>query len=204
MGLFKGIKDIANLTKEAKKLQDQQLEQSGYKPGMRGAMSQLGDLVGQATEGLKDVTEQMDGKDEILAGGIPGQGIIIGHGVPARGAQWFNMEIDMEIHVPGRDPYRVNNQYMVPSGATLGPGVALPIKVDPEDPAKIAIDWDAAEQKPTTGEVRPAGAAAAAPAPAADDAEGMIAQLERLGKLRDSGILTEAEFAEQKARILGD
>lgn len=38
-----------------------------------------------------------------------------------------------------------------------------------------------------------------APAPAADD---VIAQLERLGELRASGVLTDAEFESQKARLL--
>lgn len=37
------------------------------------------------------------------------------------------------------------------------------------------------------------------PPPGATD---VIAALERLGKLRDSGVLTEAEFSAQKARIL--
>ena len=36
--------------------------------------------------------------------------------------------------------------------------------------------------------------------PAADD---MLTQLERLGDLKDRGVLSEAEFAEQKQRILG-
>lgn len=34
------------------------------------------------------------------------------------------------------------------------------------------------------------------------DVEAMIAQLERLGALRDSGVITEAEFETQKARLL--
>lgn len=42
--------------------------------------------------------------------------------------------------------------------------------------------------------------AAAPQAPATDD---LLDALERLGKLRDSGVLTEAEFAAQKARLLG-
>ena len=47
-------------------------------------------------------------------------------------------------------------------------------------------------------------APAMAPATAATDgASDVIVQLERLGALRDSGVLTEAEFAAQKARILG-
>jgi Short C-terminal domain len=41
-----------------------------------------------------------------------------------------------------------------------------------------------------------------APPPPQDDTDDMIAQLEKLGQLRDKGILTDAEFAEQKARLL--
>ena len=40
-----------------------------------------------------------------------------------------------------------------------------------------------------------------APAPAPE--EDMITQLERLGALKDQGILTEEEFAAQKAKLLG-
>jgi hypothetical protein len=42
-------------------------------------------------------------------------------------------------------------------------------------------------------------AQAEASAPAADP----IAQLERLGELRDKGVLSEEEFAAQKAKLLG-
>jgi hypothetical protein len=43
----------------------------------------------------------------------------------------------------------------------------------------------------------------AAPAPAAASGSGdMFEQLRQLGELRDQGILTEEEFAAQKARIL--
>ena len=42
-----------------------------------------------------------------------------------------------------------------------------------------------------------------APPPAeADDCSSLIAQLEKLGDLRDKGILTEEEFATQKAKLL--
>lgn len=36
----------------------------------------------------------------------------------------------------------------------------------------------------------------------ADDGSSLIAQLEKLGALRDKGILTDEEFAQQKARLL--
>jgi hypothetical protein len=42
-----------------------------------------------------------------------------------------------------------------------------------------------------------------APPPPAEPAEDPIAQLRELAKLKDDGILTEEEFAAQKAKILG-
>jgi hypothetical protein len=43
----------------------------------------------------------------------------------------------------------------------------------------------------------------AAPAPAAGGEESMIDQLKQLGELKEQGILTEEEFAAQKAKLLG-
>ncbi|MEU1279761.1 SHOCT domain-containing protein [Streptomyces sp. NPDC005805] len=40
-------------------------------------------------------------------------------------------------------------------------------------------------------------------APAAPDMTGRIEQLKQLGELKDQGVLTEAEFEEQKRTILG-
>ena len=49
----------------------------------------------------------------------------------------------------------------------------------------------------------PPPAPAPAPAPAASGTDDMLHQLRELGELKDQGILTEAEFTAQKARILG-
>jgi len=40
------------------------------------------------------------------------------------------------------------------------------------------------------------------PPPPADDGPDMLDHLQKLGELRDAGVLTEAEFAAQKAKIL--
>lgn len=48
-----------------------------------------------------------------------------------------------------------------------------------------------------------AQAAPAEPAPAAAAAPDPIAQLKELGELHQSGVLTDEEFAAQKAKILG-
>jgi putative oligomerization/nucleic acid binding protein len=204
VGLFKSIKDLSSLTKEAKQLQREQQAEAGYKPGFGGQMQQMGDLISQANEQLADLKDSSGQRSEILATGLPGQGVVIAHGTPERGARWFNLDIDMEVHVGGRRPYRVNNMYMVPAGATIGQGVTLPIKVDREDPSKIAIDWDSAQPAPARGEVRPVGGSGFAPAPAQSaSGDDHIAELERLAKLRDSGALTDAEFEQEKAKILG-
>lgn len=61
-----------------------------------------------------------------------------------------------------------------------------------------------AQQEPQAYEQQ---AAAGPPGPrtahAADDMSSRIAQLKELGALKEQGILTEAEFAEQKSRLLG-
>ena len=56
MGLFKSMKDMAEVTKSAKQLQEQQQREAGYKPGLGGQMAQMGDMIGQANEQLKDLT----------------------------------------------------------------------------------------------------------------------------------------------------
>lgn len=64
----------------------------------------------------------------------------------------------------------------------------------------------AAEQPPPQyAEPAPQYEQPAPPAPpaAATSGDDMLAQLEKLGQLRDAGVLTDEEFARQKARILG-
>jgi putative oligomerization/nucleic acid binding protein len=57
--------------------------------------------------------------------------------------------------------------------------------------------YDEPEPAPAAPPPAPAPAAPAAPAPDA------IEQLKQLAQLKDQGILTDAEFAVQKAKILG-
>jgi len=45
--------------------------------------------------------------------------------------------------------------------------------------------------------------APAAPPPAAEPEVDPIEQIEKLGELKDKGLLTEEEFAAQKAKVLG-
>jgi hypothetical protein len=58
------------------------------------------------------------------------------------------------------------------------------------------------EQAAPVAAAAPAAPAPASPAPAASEGS-LIEQLKQLGELKDQGILTEAEFAAQKAKLLG-
>jgi len=205
VGLFKGLKGLAEVTKSARQLQDQQLVQAGYEPGMRGMMSQMGDMVGTLNEQMKDIAEQSGDHERLLSEGMPGQAVIVAMGTPARGALKFNLYLDLEVHVNGLAPYRIANQYIVPASAPLGEGVVLPVRVDPNDQTKIAIDWANVAEGPTPGEVRPASEAATSSDPVAPiaGAGDPVAALERLARLRNAGALTEAEFTQAKAAILG-
>ncbi len=60
---------------------------------------------------------------------------------------------------------------------------------------KAAAQQQAAEQQ---------SAPAAAPVEAAPDANDLIAKLKELANLKDQGILTEAEFNDQKTKILAE
>lgn len=61
--------------------------------------------------------------------------------------------------------------------------------------------WATQEEQQYAPPPPPPQAAPAPPPPAAGGTD-VIAQLERLGQLRDNGVLTDAEFAAQKARLL--
>jgi hypothetical protein len=62
--------------------------------------------------------------------------------------------------------------------------------------------WSQQEEAQYYEQQQQAAAAAPPPAPAAPAAD-PIEQLEKLGKLKEQGILTDAEFEAQKAKILG-
>ena len=156
MGLFKSIKDLRGLAKQAKKIQEKQLADAGYEPGTRGNLHQMSDMIAGVSQQLDDLFQTQGDQTRILAEGLDGEATIVGMGVPPRAAALFNLMIDLEVRVPGQTPYRVANTYMVPSSAQLAEGVVVPVKVDQTNPANVAIDWANAPQKPVQGQIRPA------------------------------------------------
>lgn len=74
-----------------------------------------------------------------------------------------------------------------------------------ERDAEIYAQRNAAYQQAQAQQAPPPPPApvAAAPAPAAPDQSAVIEQLRQLGELHQQGILTDEEFAAQKAKLLG-
>ena len=63
--------------------------------------------------------------------------------------------------------------------------------------------WSAQQEPaPPPQQQEPPPPSYAPPPPPAEDATVMLDQLQKLGELRAAGVLTEAEFAAQKAKIL--
>jgi hypothetical protein len=160
--------------------------------------------------------------------GLPGSAVVQSSSVPTEAARSYNVSMWLDVYVEGREPYRVKHECMVKAGKHPWPGTTLPVVVDREKPDRIDIQW---EQLQTVdermGEGGPAPTAAgqpqvidlrgteladqlrgaleaagAAPEGRSNMVEDRIAQLERLSKLRESGVLSEAEFEAEKARIL--
>lgn len=66
-----------------------------------------------------------------------------------------------------------------------------------------AVSGKVAQRQADKQEEKEAAQAAAAPAPAAEPQTDAVAEIERLGALKDKGLLTDEEFAAAKAKILG-
>jgi hypothetical protein len=81
---------------------------------------------------------------------------------------------------------------MARTAAVAGTATAVSNRVS----RRQAERWQAQDAPESPPDAPPAPAAAAAPAP------DPLAQLKELGELKQQGILTDQEFAEQKARIL--
>ena len=109
----------------------------------------------------------------VLKHGTPGRATIVAASVPARGASMFNMAMTLQVYVEGRSPYEVEGQWMVKASDTEALSGSIPVKVDPDEPDKVAIDWDAlrVEHEAAT-EQRRAALAAQGPVADLDDVHG--------------------------------
>jgi hypothetical protein len=207
MGLFKGIRDVKRMS-----------DHHGGMPSIGGAFRDIGALADDR------------GEHDILKKGTPAKAIAKGFAEPIPGDR-FGMKIPLEVHPPGGTPYMV--EYVFPTTrmtAAITVGMELPIKISPDDPMKIAVQWDAQKaniaahggdmayvmegMQATYGNVANDAMKAAQasgqtlPAPPAGGAaaspDDPVEKLSKLTQMRDAGLITPEEFDTKKAEILGE
>src|SRR2546423_5936623 len=119
----------------------------GFMKDMKN-LKKLGDHHGgmpswkQAMSDVRAVADDR-GEAEVRKDGTPAKAVIKGFATPVPDDR-FAMQIPLEVHPAEGSPYPVD--YVFPSArmkAALSVGMEVPVKVHPEDPQRIAVQWDA-------------------------------------------------------------
>ena len=79
---------------------------------------------------------------KILKTGLPGTANVVTRGVYSPNASSFNLAMTLQVYVEGITPYEVEDNWMVKAKDTVALGGAIPVRVDPDDHQRVAIDWD--------------------------------------------------------------
>ncbi|HEX6263587.1 MAG TPA: hypothetical protein VF097_12145 [Actinomycetota bacterium] len=92
---------------------------------------------------------------QIVATGLPGTATIESFRQTGVALNEINpqVEMDLEVHVEGRDPYMVKKKEFIP-GAMVGiltSGAALPVRVDPDDLSQVVVLWGAQDASAAQG-----------------------------------------------------
>ena len=199
----------------------------GFFKDMKG-LKELGDHHGgmpSMKSAFQDIRAVADdrGEKEVLEKGVPAKAICKGFATPVQDDK-FAMQIPLEVHPPdGGAPYELNYVFTAARmKAALSVGMEIPVKVLPDDPSRVAVQWDAQKASiaaaggdmaaVTAGLQETYGGAADAAyrqakadgAPAAGGQEDAATRLSKLGKLREDGLIDDSEYEAKKAEILKD
>jgi Short C-terminal domain len=129
----------------------------------------------------------------ILKKGVPGRAMIISMGGIDRGATSFNLPMTLQVYVEGWTPYEVEDQWMVKAKDTIALSGAIPVRVDPDDQTRVAIDWDGVRARHEQEETARRQALAA---------QGPVTDLSAVGGLAGLGELaTELAAAAQMSAV---
>jgi hypothetical protein len=194
MGFLKGVRDLKGVS-----------DHHGGMPSIRQSFKDIGAAVDDR------------GEREVMKKGTPAKAVAKGFPEPVPGDR-FAMKILLEVQPPSGEPYEV--WYVFPATrmkAALSVGMELPVKIHPDDPQRIAVQWDAQQASIAAagGDMAAVTAGlhgaydnvadqamrdAQAKAAADDPAE----KLKKLGEMRDAGLITPDEFEAKKKDLLAD
>ena len=122
--------------------------------------------------------------------------------------------LDLMVEAEGMSAYMVHVTVRPKTGKWPEINQLLPVILDRSNPSRVEILWDQVPSLQDKVQLRRAGRIDAAKqavadgsakvAPVAPDLLDPLDRIARVADLRDRGALTEAEFAVQKKRILGE
>ena len=194
MGFLKGMRDLKGVS-----------DHHGGMPSIRQSFKDIGAAVDDR------------GEREVMEKGVAAKAVAKGFAEPVPGDR-FAMQILLEVHPPSGAPYEV--AYVFPTTrmkAAITVGMELPVKIHPEDPQRIAVQWDAQQAS-----IAAAGGDMAAVTAGMQSAYGNVAdqamrdaqakaqsedpaeKLKKLGEMRDAGLITSEEFDAKKKDLLAD
>lgn len=138
MGLFGDYQRLRRTSKEAAAAQ-------GRPTTAIGRLANLGNDMQAAANQAEWVAAQSAGPVDELVGGIAGTATLYGHRATGAMAGFEPIsELDLEVALPGHDVYRVTASVRIPHQhlVRVTVGRQLRVRVDPQDAARLAIDWD--------------------------------------------------------------
>jgi hypothetical protein len=205
MSLFKTFKNMKELSAE-----------HGGMPTVREAYHDVGMVVDD------------NGEREILKKGTPAKAVVKGFTSKFPGDR-LSMQVPLEVHPPTGEPYELVYVFPAPRmRAPLVAGMEVPVKISPDDPQRIAVQWDAhmaaiAAAGGTTQAVQAALSEASdgrIQAPIASDgvmrmpdlsqmptvnamaAADPKARMAKLDELKQAGLIDQATYAAKRQQIL--
>jgi len=155
---------------------------------------------------------------------------VVSSSMPPYEATSANCSMSLVVSAEGLEPTPVDHTAMASVKRWPTPGTTLPVTVDLADPTRIKIHWDDVETNKQSamqqaeqmaammrggagGTAQGAGmdlgaaiqqAAAAAGQQSKLAPDDVVGQIEKLSRLHDSGVLSDAEFADAKRKLLED
>ena len=131
MGMFKDMKDMVNVARSDELKEMRQTAKAMPRTSMMDAMREGNAALQQATSAQALYTSGLQGQATIE--GLTDTGTVLNHNPIC--------EFQLTVTVPGRAPYPVTHQQMVPAVmlASYQPGTTMQVRVDPDDPSKLVF-----------------------------------------------------------------
>ncbi|MBM3672839.1 MAG: hypothetical protein FJW86_11760 [Actinobacteria bacterium] len=147
MGMFKDLKKMSDIGKE---MSEQKRKEMGWEKS-KNPLNPSGFKMSDALKAGADAAEQaqalqaeMMRQQELLTTGMPGTATVKGLQDTGQIVN-FNPQVvlDLEVTIEGKGAYPVQFSTTIPQVhiPMVQPGNTIGVRVDPNDPSSVAIDW---------------------------------------------------------------